>query len=123
MAQTLAQSNLGQSLMPGKILFADLCDVCHVRLENDAVKNFTRNAHLSFYDGLGVVVAIVGRTAEVDLRAIDGGYTYSCSKGIRCYSQQAAAAAPDYNRDHMFMSSLHSYRVQPGSTPRPPAAA
>lgn len=41
--------------------------------------------HLSVGAGLSAAVGIVGRAAEADIRAGDGGYaacyTYSCSKG------------------------------------------
>lgn len=50
-----------------------------------AVKTFSGNLHFSVGAGLSAAVGIVGRAAEADLRAGDGGlatcYTYSCSKG------------------------------------------
>ena len=51
----------------------------------DAVKTFGGNLHFSVGAGVGVAAGIVGRVAEADIRAGNGGlaacYTYSCSKG------------------------------------------
>ena len=51
----------------------------------EAVTTFSGNVHCSIGAGLSAAVGIVGRAAEADLRAGDGGYaacyTYSCSKG------------------------------------------
>lgn len=50
-----------------------------------AVETFSGNVHLSVGAGLSAAVGVVGRAAEADIRAGDGGYaacyTYSCSKG------------------------------------------
>jgi lipid-binding SYLF domain-containing protein len=62
-----------------------LTDFIIVLRTTDAVKTFSGNAHLSIGAGLSAAVGNVGRAAEADLRAGDGGYaacyTYSCSKG------------------------------------------
>lgn len=51
----------------------------------DAVKTFSGNVHFSIGAGFSAAVGIIGRTAEADVHAGDGGYgacyTYSCSKG------------------------------------------
>lgn len=63
-----------------------MTDYIIVLRTNSAVKTFSGNAHLSVGAGLGAAFGIVGRAAEADIRAGDGGYaacyTYSCSKGI-----------------------------------------
>lgn len=49
------------------------------------METFSGNVHFSVGAGLSAAVGIVGRAAEADIRAGDGGYaacyTYSCSKG------------------------------------------
>lgn len=51
----------------------------------EAVKTFCGTAHLSVGAGVSAAVGSIGRAAEADVRAGDGGYaacyTYSCSKG------------------------------------------
>lgn len=51
----------------------------------EAIKTFCGNAHLSVGAGVSAAAGAVGRAAEADLRAGDGGYaacySYSCSKG------------------------------------------
>lgn len=48
---------------------------------------FSGTAHLSVGAGMSAAVGIIGRAAEADIRAGDGGYgacyTYSCSKGCQ----------------------------------------
>lgn len=52
---------------------------------DSAIKTFSGNVHLSVGAGLSAAAGIIGRAAEADIRAGDGGYaacyTYSCSKG------------------------------------------
>ena len=64
----------------------ELTDYVIVLRNKDAVRIFSGSAHLSVGAGLSAAAGIVGRTAESDLRAGDGGhaacYTYSCSKGM-----------------------------------------
>lgn len=47
--------------------------------------------HLAVGAGLSAAVGVIGRTAEADVRAGDGGfgscYTYSCSKGLLFISE------------------------------------
>lgn len=62
-----------------------MTDFIIVLRTEDAVKTFSGNVHFSIGAGCSAAVGIVGRTAEADVRAGDGGYaacyTYSCSKG------------------------------------------
>ena len=70
----------------------ELTDFIIILRTNDAVKTFSGNAHVSIGAGLSAAVGIVGRAAEADVRAGDGGYaacyTYSCSKGICLISSE-----------------------------------
>lgn len=63
----------------------EVTDFIIVLRNNDAVRTFGGNVHFSIGAGLSAAVGIVGRAAEADIRAGDGGYaacyTYSCSKG------------------------------------------
>ena len=63
----------------------ELTDFIIVLRNSDAVKTFGGNAHLSVGAGASAAAGIIGRAAEADFRAGDGGYaacyTYSCSKG------------------------------------------
>lgn len=65
----------------------EVTDYIIVLRTNSAVKTFSGNTHLSVGAGVSAAVGIVGRAAEADVRAGDGGfaacYTYSCSKGSR----------------------------------------
>lgn len=65
----------------------EVTDYIIVLRTNSAIKTFSGNAHLSVGAGLSAAVGVVGRAAEADVRAGDGGYaacyTYSCSKGTR----------------------------------------
>lgn len=67
-----------------------MTDFIIVLRTTDAIKTFSGNVHLSVGAGLSAAVGTVGRAAEADLRAGDGGYaacyTYSCSKGELCIS-------------------------------------
>lgn len=63
----------------------EFTDFIIVLRTKSAVKTFCGNMHFSFGAGLSAAAGIVGRAAEVDVRAGGGGYaacyTYSCSKG------------------------------------------
>ncbi|KAG1346533.1 lateral signaling target protein 2 [Cocos nucifera] len=63
----------------------ELTDFIVVLRTEDAVKTFSGKAHVSVGAGVSAAAGIVGRAAEANLRAGDGGYaacyTYSCSKG------------------------------------------
>lgn len=62
-----------------------MTDFIIVLRTEEAVKAFSGRVHLSVGAGLSVAAGPVGRTAEADVRAGDGGaaacYTYSRSKG------------------------------------------
>jgi lipid-binding SYLF domain-containing protein len=64
----------------------ELADFIIVLRNTDAIKTFSGNAHLSLGAGIGASAGHLGRVAEADFRAGDGGYaacyTYSCSKGM-----------------------------------------
>lgn len=62
-----------------------MTDFIIVLRTKEAVNTFSGNVHFSVGAGLSAALGIVGRAAEADVRAGDGGYTacyaYSCSKG------------------------------------------
>jgi len=68
----------------------ELTDFVMVLRTTEAVKTFGGTAHFSVGAGLSAAVGPIGRAAEADVRAGDGGcaacYTYSCSKGTHLYS-------------------------------------
>lgn len=55
----------------------------------EVVKMFGGNMYFFFGVGMSVVVGVIGRVVEVDIRVGDGGcvvcYIYSFSKGILLY--------------------------------------
>jgi lipid-binding SYLF domain-containing protein len=63
----------------------ELTDYIIVLRTKSAVQTFSGNVHFSVGAGLSAAAGIIGRAAEADVRAGDGGYaacfTYSCSKG------------------------------------------
>lgn len=75
----------GFYVFPFKQAGGELTDFIIVLRTNNAVKTFSGNMHFSVGAGLSAAVGIVGRSAEADVRAGDGGYaacyTYSCCKG------------------------------------------
>jgi hypothetical protein len=76
----------------------------------DAIKTFSGKAHLSVGAGVGASACHVGRVAEADFRAGDGGYaacyTYSCSKGIYLNN---IASTHDFG---IFVSYVHLHLIQ-----------
>ncbi|CAL5393854.1 unnamed protein product [Camellia sinensis] len=68
----------------------ELTDFIIVLRTSGAVQTFSGNVHFSVGAGLSAAVGIVGRAAEADVRAGDGGYaacyTYSCSKELKVNS-------------------------------------
>jgi SH3 domain-containing YSC84-like protein 1 len=64
----------------------ELADYIIVLRNTDAIKTFSGNAHLSVGAGISASSGHLGRVAEANFRAGDGGYaasyTYSCSKGM-----------------------------------------
>jgi len=108
----------------------ELTDFIIVLRTTDAVKTFSGNVHLSIGAGLSAAVGNVGRAAEADLRAGDGGYaacyTYSCSKGafVGCSFEGSLVTTRTKENSRFYGSqSLNSLDILLGSLPRPPAAA
>lgn len=107
----------------------ELTDFIIVLRTSDAVKTFGGNVHLSFGAGLSAAIGIVGRAAEADVRAGDGGvaacYTYSCSKGafVGCSLEGSIVTTRTRENSRFYGSqSISSTDILLGSLPRPPAA-
>ncbi|KDO43795.1 hypothetical protein CISIN_1g034183mg [Citrus sinensis] len=86
--------------------------------------------HFSFGAGLSAAAGIVGRAAEVDVRAGVGGYaacyTYSCSKGafVGCSLEGSIVATRAEENSRFYGNpSICASAILLGSLPRPPAAA
>ncbi|KAJ6292959.1 hypothetical protein OIU78_025020 [Salix suchowensis] len=94
-----------------------------------AVKTFSGNLHFSVGAGLSAAVGIVGRAAEADLRAGDGGlatcYTYSCSKGafVGCSLEGSILATRTRENARFYGASMNASDILLGSLPGPPAAS
>ncbi|KAK7245569.1 hypothetical protein RIF29_40416 [Crotalaria pallida] len=108
----------------------ELTDFIIVLRTNDAVKTFSGNAHLSLGAGLSAAVGILGRSAEADVRAGDGGfaacYTYSRSKGafVGCSLEGSVVTTRRQENSRFYGSqSISALDILLGSLPRPPAAA
>ncbi|KAL0011450.1 hypothetical protein SO802_006558 [Lithocarpus litseifolius] len=108
----------------------ELTDFIIVLRTTDAVKTFSGNVHLSIGAGMSAAVGNVGRAAEADLRAGDGGYaacyTYSCSKGafVGCSFEGSLVTTRTKENSRFYGSqSLNALDILLGSLPRPPAAA
>ncbi|XP_042477954.1 LAS seventeen-binding protein 3-like [Macadamia integrifolia] len=108
----------------------ELTDFIIVLRTKEAVKTFGSNVHLSVGAGLSAAVGIVGRAAEADLRAGDGGYaacyTYSCSKGafVGCSLEGSMVTTRTLENSRFYgNSSISASDILLGSMPRPPAAA
>ncbi|XP_008790050.1 uncharacterized protein LOC103707375 isoform X1 [Phoenix dactylifera] len=107
----------------------ELTDFIIVLRTKDAVKTFSGNTHLSVGAGISAAAGIVGRTAEADLRAGDGGYaacyTYSCSKGafVGCALNGNIVTTRTSENSRFYGGSVKASDILLGSMPRPPAAA
>ncbi|XWS15878.1 hypothetical protein CRYUN_Cryun34aG0040100 [Craigia yunnanensis] len=108
----------------------ELTDFIIILRTNDAVKTFSGNAHVSIGAGLSAAVGIVGRAAEADVRAGDGGYatcyTYSCSKGafVGCSLEGSIVTTRRRENSRFYGSqSITASEILLRSMPRPPAAA
>lgn len=108
----------------------ELTDYIIVLRTKEAVKTFSGNAHFSIGAGFSAAVGIVGRTAEADVRAGDGGYaacyTYSCSKGafVGCSLEGSMVTTRASENSRFYGStSINALDILLGSLPRPPAAA
>ncbi|XP_020232322.1 uncharacterized protein LOC109812710 [Cajanus cajan] len=108
----------------------ELTDFIIVLRTNDAVKTFSGNMHLSLGAGLSAAIGVIGRSAEADVRAGDGGYaacyTYSCSKGafVGCSLEGSMVTTRTQENSRFYGSqSIAATDILLGSLPRPPAAA
>lgn len=107
----------------------ELTDFIIVLRTKEAVNTFSGNVHFSVGAGLSAALGIVGRAAEADVRAGDGGYTacyaYSCSKGafIGC-SLEGSIVTTRIRENSRFYGnpSISASDILVGSMPRPPAA-
>lgn len=105
-------------------------DFIIVLRNTDAIRTFCGNAHVSVGAGVGAAAGIVGRAAEADFRAGDGGYaacyTYSCSKGAFVgFALQGSMVMTRASENCRFYgsSSIQAMDILLGSMPKPPAAA
>ncbi|KAK9269176.1 hypothetical protein L1049_000945 [Liquidambar formosana] len=108
----------------------EFTDFIIVLRTNSAIKTFSGNVHLSVGAGLSAAVGIVGRAAEADIRAGDGGcaacYTYSCSKGafVGCSLEGSIVTTRTHENSRFYGNpSINAPDILLGSLPRPPAAA
>ncbi|XP_021773864.1 uncharacterized protein LOC110737827 [Chenopodium quinoa] len=96
---------------------------------SEAVKMFGGNMHISFGAGMSASAGVVGRAAEADIRAGDGGvaacYTYSCSKGafVGCSLESNIVTARHKENSRFYGNSSLKASDILLSLPRPPAAA
>lgn len=108
----------------------ELTDFIIVLRTTEAVKTFSGTAHISLGAGLSAAVGTIGRAAEADVRAGDGGYaacyTYSCSKGafVGCSLEGSVVTTRTRENCRFYGSqSINALDILLGSLPRPPAAA
>ncbi|XP_071730093.1 uncharacterized protein [Rutidosis leptorrhynchoides] len=108
----------------------EVTDFIIVLRNSDAVRTFSGNAHLSVGAGVSAAAGVIGRAAEADFRAGDGGYaacyTYSCSKGafVGC-SLEGSMVTTRVQENCRFYGNpaIKTSDILLGSLPRPPAAA
>lgn len=108
----------------------EVTDLIIVLRNSKAVQTFGGNVHFSVGAGLSAAVGVVGRAAEADLRAGDGGYaacyTYSCSKGafVGCSLEGAVVTTRAQENSKFYgNSSIKASDILLGLMPQPPAAA
>lgn len=108
----------------------EVTDFIIVLRNSKAVETFGGNMHFSVGAGLSAAVGVVGRAAEADLRAGDGGYaacyTYSCSKGafVGCSLKGSIVTTRTQENSKFYgNSSIKASDILLGLMPRPPAAA
>ncbi|KAL3677641.1 hypothetical protein R1sor_027589 [Riccia sorocarpa] len=122
----IASCGLGWGAQVG----GELTDFIIVLRTEEAVKAFSGRVHLSVGAGLSVAAGPVGRAAEADVRAGDGGtaacYTYSRSKGafIGCSIEGNVVATRSPTNTRFYGDSgLTAIDILLGGVPRPRAAA
>ncbi|KAL5207258.1 hypothetical protein ABZP36_031693 [Zizania latifolia] len=107
----------------------ELADFIIVLRNTDAINTFSGKAHLSVGAGVSASVGHVGRVAEADFRAGDGGYTtcytYSCTKGafVGCALNGSIVSTRDTENARFYGGPIKASDILMGSMARPPAAA
>ncbi|XP_023541863.1 uncharacterized protein LOC111801882 [Cucurbita pepo subsp. pepo] len=114
----------------GAQIGGELTDFIIVLRTIDAVNAFSGHMHLAIGAGVSAAVGVIGRTAEADVRAGDGGfgscYTYSCSKGafVGCSLKGSIVTTRTRENARFYGNqSITANDILLGSLPRPPAAA
>lgn len=122
----IASFGLGWGAQAG----GEFTDFIIVLRTGEAVKMFGGNMHLSFGAGMSAAVGVIGRAAEADIRAGDGGcaacYTYSSSKGafVGCSLESNIVTTRAKENSRFYgNSSVKASDILLGQLPRPPAAA
>lgn len=106
----------------------ELTDFIIVLRNIDAIRTFSGKAHLSVGAGVSASAGHVGRVAEADFRAGDGGYaacyTYSCSKGafVGCALNGSIVSTRDTENARFYGGPVKASDILLGSMGRPPAA-
>ncbi|CAO2045191.1 unnamed protein product [Urochloa humidicola] len=107
----------------------EIADFIIVLRNTDAIRTFSGKAHLSVGAGVSASAGHVGRAAEADFRAGDGGYaacyTYSCSKGafVGCAFNGSIVSTRDTENARFYGGPVMASDILLGSMARPPAAS
>lgn len=108
----------------------EFTDFIIVLRTSEAVKTFCGNVHLSVGAGMSAAVGTIGRLAEADIRAGNGGYaacyTYCCSKGafVGCSLEGSIFTTRSKENSRFYGTpSIKASDILLGSLPRPPAAS
>ncbi|XP_066329946.1 uncharacterized protein [Miscanthus floridulus] len=107
----------------------EIADFIIVLRNTDAIRTFSGKAHLSVGAGVSASAGHVGRAAEADFRAGDGGYaacyTYSCSKGafVGCAFNGSIVSTRDTENARFYGGPIKASDILLGSMARPPAAS
>ncbi|KAL6629383.1 hypothetical protein ACP70R_029148 [Stipagrostis hirtigluma subsp. patula] len=107
----------------------EIADFIIVLRNTDAIRTFSGKAHLSVGAGVSASAGHVGRVAEADFRAGDGGYaacyTYSCSKGafVGCAFSGSIVSTRDTENARFYGGPVKASDILLGSMARPPAAS
>ncbi|XAR56443.1 hypothetical protein NMG60_11036934 [Bertholletia excelsa] len=107
-----------------------LTDFIIVLRTSNAAQTFCGNMHFSLGAGLSAAVGTVGRAAEADICAGDGGlaacYTYSCSKGafVGCSLEGSLITTRTRENSRFYGNpTIKASDILLGQLPPPPAAA
>ncbi|KAJ1691023.1 hypothetical protein LUZ63_015178 [Rhynchospora breviuscula] len=107
----------------------EITDYIIVLRNKEAIRTFCGSAHMSVGAGVSAAAGSVGRAAEADLRAGDGGYaacyTYSCSKGafVGCALNGSMVTTRSSENARFYGMQMKASDILLGSVPRPQAAA